>query len=414
MNEKNPQNDFNIPFSPPDIHESDIAAVVQVLRSGWITTGKKTKQFEQEIASFSQVERVACMSAATHALGIALRMFGVKSGDEVITTPYTYASSANVIVHLGAIPVFVDIDETTFNIDPEAIAKAITTKTKAIIPVDFAGLPANYPKIKEIIEQHAHLFTPEHPLQQALGRPLILADAAHSIGATINNKPAACYADMSVFSFHAVKNVTSAEGGALCLKSLNNISADDLYRQAMLHSLNGQTKDALSKSMGNGWQYDILFPGQKCNMTDIQAALGSSQLSRYPNMIKQRKQTFMYYNMLLKDLPGVILPIGQQNGVESSYHIYPVRFKYMTEDQRNSCINEASKNGISLNVHFQPLPLLTAYKNLGYNMQDYPKAWQAYSAEISLPLHSQLTHMQVERISQFLYSYIKPSGIFLD
>lgn len=399
---------MNIPFFLPDISQQDIDAVVEVLKSGWITTGPKVLQFEYDLAHYSGCSAVVCMSSATAALEIALRVFGVGPGDEVVTTPYTYAASANVVLHLGAKPVFVDVADDSFNIDSAGLAAAINKKTKAVIPVDIGGLPCNYPAIHEVLESRRALFKPKTPFQEILGRPLILADAAHSLGARMNsNTMSAVYADISAYSFHAVKNLTTAEGGALCLGDFWAGSHQKLAQEARLFALHGQNKDALTKQKAGQWRYDILFPGYKCNMTDIQAALGISQLSRYPRNMEERKKICTVYTERLQKFPRAILPVFEEHGSQSSYHLYMLRIADLDEAGRDAVIEDLAGQGIALNVHFQPLPLLATYKNLGYDIKDYPKAYSQYANEISLPLYPTLTEDQIDRVVQTLSPYLQ-------
>lgn len=399
---------MGIPFFLPDISQQDIDAVVEVLRSGWITTGPKVQQFESELAAYTQCHSTVCMSSATAALEIALRIYGVGPGDEVITTPYTYAASANVILHLGAKPVFVDVAKDSFNIDPDGIARAITSKTKAIIPVDIAGFPCDYPVIQDVVKSKKSLFQAGSDFQEILGRPLILADAAHSFGARITpQEMSARYADMTAFSFHAVKNLTTAEGGALCFaQDCWSGCEEELVREARLLVLHGQNKDALSKQKAGQWRYDILCPGFKCNMTDIQAALGISQLARYEANLSARKEILYLYDQRLRLFPRAILPEFTKDGVQSSYHLYALRVAGCGEQERDALITDLAGQGITLNVHFQPLPLLSAYKNLGYCMEDYPHAYAQYENEISLPLYPTLTESQVDIVVQALSGYL--------
>ena len=399
---------MNIPFFQPDITQQDIDAVVAVMKSGWITSGPQLQLFESQLSSYTQCPFVVCMSSATAALEIALHIFGVGPGDEVITTPYTYAASANIILHVGAKPVFVDVEEGSFNIDPAKIAKAITKRTKAIIPVDIGGLPCDYRAIREAVESKKSSFRAKTPEQKFLGRPLILADAAHSLGSKMDPLTmAASCADMAAFSFHAVKNLTTAEGGALCFSRIWADMLTDMVKETRLLVLHGQNKDALSKQKLGQWRYDILCPGFKCNMTDMQAALGISQLSRYEQNMQARKKICDMYNQKLSKLPLAILPCFKKGGVESSYHLYMLRVRGLTEAARDRVMEDLAHQDITLNVHFQPLPLLTAYKDLGYRMKDYPIAYAQYANEMSLPLYPSLRESHIDAVVQALSRYLK-------
>ncbi|MGL4524543.1 MAG: DegT/DnrJ/EryC1/StrS family aminotransferase [Spirochaetia bacterium] len=399
---------MTIAFFCPDITEGDVEAVVDVLRSGWITSGPQVAEFEKLLTHYSQTQWACAMFSATAALEIALKIYGVGPGDEVITTPYTYAATANVIVHLGAKPVFVDVLPGAFNIDPAEVGLAITEKTKAIIPVDIGGLPCDYHLILKFLNDRKYLFSAKNKFQEHLGRPLILSDAAHSLGARMaDGKMAAQYADVTAFSFHAVKNLTTAEGGALCLSSIWGVLGEDFLREAKLWSLHGQSKDALSKQKGGEWRYDIIHPGYKCNMTDIQAALGLSQLKRYAQNLERRREIFAQFSTQLGPLSRAIIPDWIDSQAVSSYHLFPLRIKGMSEPCRDKLIYDIYAKGISLNVHFQPLPLLTAYKKMGYHMQDYPWAYDQYQNEVSLPLYPQLTQDQIDYIIQNLKPYLE-------
>ncbi len=399
---------MNIPFFQPDITQQDIDAVVAVLKSGWITSGPQLQLFESQLSSYTQCPAVVCMSSATAALEIALHIFGVGPGDEVITTPYTYAASANVILHVGAKPVFVDVQEGSFNIDPEKIAAAITKRTKAIIPVDIGGLPCDYQAIRQAVESKKSRFRPQTREQKFLGRPLILADAAHSLGARMDRLTmAASCADMAAFSFHAVKNLTTAEGGALCFSRIWGDMLSDIVKETRLLILHGQNKDALAKQKLGQWRYDILCPGFKCNMTDIQAALGISQLSRYEENMQKRKKLCDLYHERLSKFSLSILPCLKKEAVESSYHLYMLRMRGLSEAARDRVMEDLAHQNITLNVHFQPLPLLSVYKDLGYRMRDYPNAYAQYANEISLPLYPSLREKELDAIVQALARYLK-------
>ncbi|MDR2979431.1 MAG: DegT/DnrJ/EryC1/StrS family aminotransferase [Bacteroidales bacterium] len=391
-----------IPFSPPRIDEENIAAVNEVLRSGWITTGPRTKEFERQISDYCGVQHTICLNSATAGLELALRWFGVQEGDEVILPAYTYCASANVIAHCGAKPVMVDINDD-FTIDPEKIRAAITPKTKAIIPVDIAGLPCHYDEIMQLAQDEScrKLFTPQTENQQKLGRVLVLSDAAHSFGAQYKNRRTGSLADITVFSFHAVKNLTTAEGGAVCLHLPDTFDEDEIYHYLCRISLHGQSKDALSKTFGN-WRYDVYEAGYKCNMTDIQAAIGLVELNRYAENLQRRRAIFQRYSEALSKYSTFQLPEYEMNERISSYHIFPLRIHDCTEEERNRIMEEIFQHGVSVNVHFIPLPMLTFYKNSGYSIENYPKTYDNYSREISLPVYFTLTNDQVETVIEMV------------
>ena len=387
----------NIPFSPPDITEEEISLVGDALRSGWITTGPKTKEFESKIAEYCNTEKAVCLSSNANCQEMILRVLGIGPGDEVITSAYTYTASASVIAHVGAKIVLVDTKEDSYEMDYEKLESAITEKTKVIIPVDIAGVPCDYDKIFEIVERKKNLFKPKNGLQKVFGRVIVAADAAHSFGATYKGKKIGSVADFTSFSFHAVKNLTTAEGGALTWTNKEGIDNEYLYKQFMLWSLHGQSKDALSKTKLGSWEYDIVFPGYKCNMTDISAAIGLVQLKRYPNLLKRRKEIVELYEKLLdKELIEIIK--HQTEEKESSRHLLLTRVKGISEEERNEIIFKLAELGISSNVHYKPLPMHTAYKNLGFNIKDYPNAYNQYKNEITLPLHTLLTNEDIEYI----------------
>ncbi len=392
----------SIPFSPPDIGEEEIAAVSEVLRSGWITTGPKTKEFERQLSQFCGTPRTACLGSATAALELTLRLLGIGPGDEVITTAYTYTASASVICHVGATPVFVDVAPGSYLIDEERLQSAITPRTKAIIPVDIAGVMCHYDQILTICREMAAQFSPsKNPLQQAMGRIAIIADAAHSLGAYRNSKRSGQAADFSCFSFHAVKNLTTGEGGAVTWNSIPGISDEEIYRQYQLLSLHGQSKDAFAKLQGESWEYDILSPAYKCNMTDIQAAIGLVQLSRYPKLLERRKELFSLYQQELSDAQ-IVLFQHHGDGFCSSHHLCLTNLPRLKENQRNRVIQRLAEQGISSNVHYKPLPMLTAYRSLGFSIEDYPNAQKQYQGELTLPLHTLLSNEDVHEIAQAL------------
>lgn len=394
-------NKLNIPFSPPDINEEDINEVVNALRSGWITTGPRTKEFERQIAQFCGVEKAACLNSATASLELTLRLLGVKAGDEVITTAYTYTASASVICHVGAKPVIIDTAPGSFFMDMEKLAGAINSRTKAIIPVDLGGIPVDYEQIFSLVDSCRAVFKPSGKYQEALGRIAVIADAAHSFGASRGGIRSGSLADFSCFSFHAVKNLTTAEGGAVAWKSIPGIDDEEIYKNYMLLSLHGQTKDALNKNALGGWEYDIMLPGYKCNMTDMAAALGLSQLKRYESILARRADLINFYNSAFQD--SRIVPIKHfGDAYRSSGHLYITRIEGADEEERNKIINAMAAEGVSANVHYKPLPMLTAYKNLGFDINNYPNAYNMYKNEITLPLNTVLTDEQAARVSELL------------
>lgn len=399
-----------IPFSPPDITDSEIDAVVNVLKSGWITTGPVNKEFEEELCKYINVKRVKLLSSATSAMEMALRIFGVGEGDEVIVPAYTYASTANVVVHLGAKVVFIDAKEDDFNIDLERLEKAISDKTKAVIAVDIAGNPCDYNGIIKILESKKGLFkASENKYQKELKRALFLLDAAHSIGAVYKGKRTGSQADMSSFSFHAVKNITTSEGGALSFNDIGNINADDIYKELSVLSLHGQNKSAFDKNKGGkgAWRYNIELAGYKCNMSDLHAAIGLSQLRRYDSMLNHRKKIVNIYNDILSKNKKIILPNFKQDLNESSYHLYLIRIKDFEESDRDLLIDKMSELGITLNVHYLPLPAHKAYIDLGYNINDYKNAFNMYKNQITLPLYSTLKEEDAKYIADNIINYLK-------
>ena len=387
---------MRIEFSPPDINEEDIQAVSEALRSGWITTGPRTKQFERELAAWCQTPRVAGFNSATAALECALYLLGIKEGDEVITSAYTYTASASVICHVGATPVLLDVAPGSYEMDYAALADVVTPRTKAIIPVDIAGVMCDYDELTAQLERLKDRFTPTPgTLQEAFDRMVIIADAAHSLGATRHGKPSGSVADFTAFSFHAVKNLTTAEGGALTWRAREGLDDDELYRQIMLYSLHGQNKDALAKSRAGSWEYDIIAPLHKCNMTDLFAALGLAQLKRYPQMLERRRVIFERYLSELES-DGVEVLQHFMEGSSSSAHLCLVRLLEKDEEYRNRFIERMAERGVSCNVHYKPLPMFTAYKNLGFKIEDYPNAFAQYENEVTLPLHTRLTDEEVD------------------
>ena len=391
----------NIAFSPPDITVEEIDEVTEALKSGWITTGPRTKKLEIEIAKYVGVNKAVCLNSATAAMELSLRIFGIGPGDEVITSAYTYTASASVINHVGAKIVLVDTAPDSFEMDYEKVAAAITHKTKAIIPVDIAGVMCDYHRIFEIANEAKLLFRPNNVLQRKHGRILILADAAHSFGATSKGKNSGQAADITCFSFHAVKNLTTAEGGAVVWTTSFGLSDEDLYKEFMLLSLHGQSKDALSKAQKGSWEYDIIHLGYKCNMTDILAAVGLVQLKRYQDILSKRFDIINEYEKILnKEKFKLIKHRGQD--FCSSGHLMLINLIGMTESERNNVIIKLANEGISTNVHYKPLPMFTAYKELGFRIKDYPNAFAKYTNEITLPLHTCMTIEDAKHIAEKL------------
>ena len=394
-----------IPFSPPDITEREIEAVVEVLRSGWITTGPKTKLLEKKVAEYVGVPKAVCLSSATAAMELTLRFLGVGPGDEVITSAYTYSASASVAHHVGARIVLVDTAPNSYEMDYERLADAITERTKVIIPVDLAGKMCDYDAIFSVVESKSSLFRPSNEIQELFDRVVVMADAAHAFGATQNGKKCGQVADFTCFSFHAVKNLTTAEGGAVVWKDRPGLDHDGVYRWFMLYSLHGQSKDALAKSQKGGWEYDIVYPAYKCNMTDILAAIGLSQIERYDESLRRRRELVQLYDSLLE--PHGIETIEHYGpNFSSSGHLYMARIPGINECQRNEIIARMADSGISCNVHYKPLPLFTAYKSLGFDIMDFPRAFERYQNEITLPLHTLLDFSDVEGVSNTLRSMV--------
>lgn len=400
---------MNIPFSPPDITEEEIQEVVDTLRSGWITTGPKTKEFERQIAAYCRTKKAVCLNSATACMEMTLRLFGIGPGDEVITTAYTYTATASSICHTGAKPVIVDTGRDSFEMDYDSLEKYITPATKAVMPVDIAGVPCDYEKIYEVIEKKRELYTPgENRYQKALGRILVLSDCAHGFGARLGSRPAGQFADFTAFSFHAVKNITTAEGGAVVWKEFGGIDPEEIYREYMLLSLHGQSKDALAKTKAGAWEYDILSPAYKCNMTDIQASIGLRQLERYSGLLARRREIIEMYDrgleQLSKKCEGIRLESLRHFEGEriSSGHLYLMRISGYTREQRDDLIARLAERGVSSNVHYKPLPMLTAYKRMGMDIKDYPNAYHMFENEITLPLHTLLTDEQVRCVLETL------------
>lgn len=386
----------NIPFSPPDITEAEINAVVEVLKSGWITSGPTLAKFEEEIAEYCEANKAVALNSATAAMELVLKVLDIKEGDEVITTPYTYTATASVSIHRGIKPVFCDVAKDSFFMDYDKLGDLITEKTKVIMPVDYAGLPCDYDRIKEILKEKNREDI------------IILVDSAHSFGAKYKGHRVGAQCDFHSFSFHAVKNFTTAEGGALTFNNNNFEGRENLYQDFKFTALHGQSKDALSKMKAGAWEYDIVTDGFKCNMTDINAAIGRVQLTRYEGMLKHRKKIFETYTRLLEKEDFAIIPITEYGeGTETSYHLYTLRIKGFNEEKRNLLIERLAEKGISTNVHYKPLPMFTLYKKLGYKMEDYPNAYAQYENEITLPVYSTLDLKDAEYIAEELIKEVK-------
>ena len=389
---------MKIPFSPPYINQDVIQEVNSALESGWITTGPKVKLLEELVCKYTLAPNTLCVNSATSGLMLALKWYGIGSGDEVIIPSYTYAATALAVIHVGATPVMVDV-EADFNISIHNMEKAITSKTKAVIPVDIAGWPCDYEAIDALVKNKKDLFKPSSENQEKLGRILVISDSAHSIGATYNNQYLGAVTDITVFSFHAVKNVTTAEGGAVCLNLPKPFDNQEVYNYLRCFSLNGQTKDAFTKSKAGSWRYDIIYPGLKINMPDILAAIGVAQLPEYfENTLDKRVEIYEYYHKFFQTKAWAILPPYKSETKTSSCHLYALRIKDISEATRDAIIDDISKNGVSVNVHFQPLPLLTLFKEMGYKIKAYPMAFNNYKCEISLPIYPQLTQKELEYI----------------
>ena len=388
---------MQILFSPPDISEAEIDEVAAALRSGWITTGPRTKTLEKQIAAYVGTESCVCLNSQTACAEIALRLLGVGEGDEVIVPAYTYTASASIVCHVGAKLVIIDTQKDSLEMDYEAMEKAITERTKAVIPVDIAGIPCDYDKIFSIIERKKSLFKPNNEIQKALGRIAVMADTAHSFGATQKGIPTGRIADFSSFSFHAVKNFTTAEGGALTWKTIPGVDNEKLYKQAQLFSLHGQSKDALAKTQLGAWEYDIVGTWYKCNMTDVAAAIGLAQMPRYPQMLARRREIIEKYDAAFKPLGVKTLEHYTETHC-SSGHLYLTRVPNITAQQRNEIIIKMAERGIACNVHYKPLPMHTAYKQMGFDIQNYPNAYAQFANEITLPLHTRLTDEEVDYV----------------
>ena len=396
---------MRIEFSPPDITQLEIDEVVDTLKSGWITTGPKTKRLEHELSVFTNTDKTVCLNSATAAMELTLRVLGVGAGDEVITCAYTYSASASVIDHVGAKIILVDTNKEDKFMDLEALENAITEKTKVIIPVDLAGKPCKYDEIFEIVERKKALFKPNNKLQEKIGRVVVMADAAHSLGAEYKGKPSGSIADFTCFSFHAVKNFTVAEGGSVTWNRALGLDDDEIYREFQLLSLHGQSKDALSKTKLGSWEYDIVAPNFKCNLTDIASGIGLAQLKRYPDLLKRRFEIVERYN---KGFEGTrVKPfVHFEEDKKSCCHLYIVNIEGASEEERNEIIVKMAEKGIATNVHYKPLPMHTAYKNLGFDIKDYPNAYNNYKSQITLPLHTLLTDEQVDYIIENLKALV--------
>ena len=388
---------MKVPFSPPDMSELEVNEVCEAIRSGWITTGPRTKEFERKIADYCHTEKAVCLNSATACMELVLRLLEVGPGDEVITCAYTYTATASVTCHVGAKVVMVDTAPDSFEMDYTKLADAITERTKVIIPVDLAGIVCDYDKVFAAVESKRHLFRPANDLQRAFGRVVVLADAAHAFGAQRKGQMCGEIADFTSFSFHAVKNLTTAEGGAVTWRNIEGVDNEWIYKQFQLLSLHGQNKDALAKTQLGAWEYDIVSPAFKCNMTDIMAAIGLKQFERYPQMLARRRDIIERYNAALKDLNVEVLDhYGDDHA--SSGHLYFVRLLGKDVEYRNEVIIEMARREIACNVHYKPLPMMTAYKNLGFDIADYPNAYDHYRNEVTLPLNTCMTDEQVEYV----------------
>ena len=385
---------YNIPFSPPDISDGEINEVIDTLKSGWITTGPKTKELERRLSEFTNTPKTVCLNSATAALELTLRVLGIGEGDEVIVPAMTYTASCSVIYHVGAKAVIVDIAEDSHEMNYAALADAVTENTKAVIPVDLAGIPCDYDRIFEVVESKKHLFKANSEYQEKLGRVAVVADGAHALGSTYKGKKIGSVADFTTFSFHAVKNFTTAEGGSVTWKENENFDNEELYREYQIYSLHGQTKDALAKTKAGSWEYDIVIPGYKCNLTDIAASIGLVQLDRYPKLLERREDIIDQYNKGFEGTRITALSHSSED-YKSCGHLYITHIEGATFEQRGEIIVKMAERGISCNVHYKPLPLLTAYKNLGFDIENYPNAYNYYVKEITLPLHTRLSDEDV-------------------
>lgn len=397
---------MKIPFSPPDITEEEIEEVADTLKSGWITTGPKTKELEREVADLCGVNRAVCLNSQTACGEMTLRLLGIGKGDEVITSAYTYTASASVVCHVGAKLVLIDTQENSLEMDYDKLADAITEKTKVIIPVDLGGVPCDYDRIFSIVESKKHLFHPENEIQKAIGRVIVMADAAHAFGATWKGKPIGSVADFSNFSFHAVKNFTTAEGGAAVWRDIEGIDNETLYHQYQLLSLHGQSKDALAKTQLGAWEYDIIGPWYKCNMTDVVAGIGLAQMKRYKGLLARRKEIIGKYDVAFKSL-GIEVLDHYTDEHQSSGHLYITRVPGITLEQRHEIIVKMAEAGVACNVHYKPLPMHTAYEQMGFDIKEYPNAYAHFANEITLPLHTRLKDEEVEYVIENYCEIVK-------
>ena len=401
---------MKVEFSPPDITELEIQEVADALRSGWITTGKRTKRFEDESARYCGTEKSVCLNSATAALELTLRILGIGPGDEVITSAYTYTATVSVICHVGARPVLVDVKKDSYEMDYDQVEQAITEKTKAIIPVDLGGILCDYDRIFSIVEQKKPIFIPRHAMQEKFNRIIVIADAAHAFGATRKGLTCGNIADFTCFSFHAVKNLTTGEGGAVTWRHITEIDSDALYRQYMLYSLHGQSKDALAKTQLGAWEYDIMLPGYKCNMTDVTAAIGLVQLARYPEMLEKRRKIISRYLVGLGERNLQFAPHYTSSST-SSGHLFLVRMEGQQREIRDRVIQDMASKGISTNVHYKPLPMHTAYRRMGFSIDEYPNSYRQFENEITLPLHTKLTDEEVEFVIDEFTEIIQRIGL---
>ena len=388
---------MKIPFSPPDISDEEIKEVSEALKSGWITTGPKTKELERQVATFCETKRAVCLNSQTACAEMTLRLLGLDIDDEVITGAYTYTASASVVCHVGSKLVLIDTQRDSLEMDYTALEDAINENTKVIIPVDIAGIPCDYEKIFDIVERKKHLFKPKNEIQKAIGRIIVMADTAHSFGAVYKGKHTGGIADFSCFSFHAVKNLTTAEGGAVTWRDIKGIDNEDIYKKYQLLSLHGQSKDALAKTQLGAWEYDIIGAWYKCNMTDVAAGMGLAQLRRYKELLDRRREIIKKYDMSFKQL-GINVLEHYTDKYSSSGHLYITRIPGITLEQRNEIIIKMAESGIACNVHYKPLPMMTAYKNIGFSIENYPNAYNQFANEITLPLHTKLTDEEVEYV----------------
>lgn len=400
---------MKIPFSPPDISDEEIKEVSEALKSGWITTGPKTKELERQVATFCETKRAVCLNSQTACAEMTLRLLGLDIDDEVITGAYTYTASASVVCHVGSKLVLIDTQRDSLEMDYIALEDAINENTKVIIPVDIAGIPCDYEKIFDIVERKKHLFKPKNEIQKAIGRIIVMADTAHSFGAVYKGKHTGGIADFSCFSFHAVKNFTTAEGGAVTWRDIKGIDNEDIYKKYQLLSLHGQSKDALAKTQLGAWEYDIIGAWYKCNMTDVAAGMGLAQLRRYKGLLDRRREIIKKYDMSFKQL-GINVLEHYTDKYSSSGHLYITRIPGITLEQRNEIIIKMAESGIACNVHYKPLPMMTAYKNIGFSIENYPNAYNQFANEITLPLHTKLIDEEVEYVieqySRIVIEYI--------